>query len=88
MKLVLAVVDGMKPAMVRRAVETGHAPVMAKVMEAKSPLERLDAHIGILDERLTSLKDLKGAVSALYATLTDEQKKKADTALNGIGCMM
>jgi hypothetical protein len=32
-KLVLAVVDGMKPAMVRRAVETGHAPVMAKVME-------------------------------------------------------
>ena len=60
----------------------------AKVMEAKSPLERLDAHIGILDERLTSLKDLKGAVSALYATLSDEQKKKADTALNGIGCMM
>ena len=32
-KLVLAVVDGMKPAMVRRAVETGQAPVMAKVME-------------------------------------------------------
>ena len=33
MKLVLAVVDGMKPAMVRRAVETGHAPAMAKAME-------------------------------------------------------
>jgi hypothetical protein len=32
-KLVLAVVDGMKPAMVRRAVETGQAPVMAKVMQ-------------------------------------------------------
>src|SRR6478752_9036267 len=60
----------------------------AKVMEAKSPLERLDAHIGILEERVTSLKDLKGAMSALYATFTDEQKKKADTALNGVGCMM
>jgi predicted AlkP superfamily pyrophosphatase or phosphodiesterase len=32
-KLVLAVVDGMKPAMVRRAVETGQAPVLAKVIE-------------------------------------------------------
>jgi hypothetical protein len=32
-KLVLAVVDGMKPAMVRRAVETGRAPVLAKVIE-------------------------------------------------------
>jgi hypothetical protein len=32
-KLVLAVVDGMKPAMVRRAVQTGQAPVLAKVIE-------------------------------------------------------
>ncbi|MGZ6642617.1 MAG: alkaline phosphatase family protein [Solirubrobacteraceae bacterium] len=32
-KLVLAVVDGMKPAMLRRAVATGQAPAMAAVVE-------------------------------------------------------
>ncbi len=32
MKLVLAVVDGMRPEMVRRAVDTGQAPVLAEVM--------------------------------------------------------
>ncbi|MDP9346723.1 MAG: alkaline phosphatase family protein [Actinomycetota bacterium] len=32
-KLVLAVVDGMKPAMLQRAVETGQAPAMAAVIE-------------------------------------------------------
>jgi hypothetical protein len=38
-KLVLAVVDGMKPAMVRRAVDTGHAPVMANVMQRGTFIE-------------------------------------------------
>ena len=32
-KLVLAVVDGMKPAMLQRAVATGQAPAMAAVIE-------------------------------------------------------
>ena len=32
-KLVLAVVDGLKPAMLQRAVATGRAPAMAAVME-------------------------------------------------------
>jgi hypothetical protein len=38
-KLVLAVVDGMKPAMVRRAVETGQAPVLKKVIERGTFIE-------------------------------------------------
>lgn len=61
---------------------------MMKMMEAKSPLERLDARIGGMDKHLASLKELKAPLAALYATLSDEQKKKADTALAGIGCMM
>ena len=32
-KLVLAVVDGLKPAMLERAVATGRAPAIAAVME-------------------------------------------------------
>ena len=61
---------------------------MAKVMEAKTPVERLDAHIAAMDGRLASLKEVKPALAALYATLSDDQKKKADQILTGMGCMM
>lgn len=61
---------------------------MAKAMEAKTPVERLDAHIAAMDGRLSSLKEVKPALAALYAALSDDQKKKADQILTGIGCMM
>lgn len=61
---------------------------MEKVMEAKSPVERLDAHIAAMDGRIASLKEVKPALAALYAALSDEQKKKADHILTGMGCMM
>jgi hypothetical protein len=61
---------------------------MMKMMDAKSPVERLDARIGGMDKHLASLKELKAPLAALYAALSDEQKKKAETALAGIGCMM
>jgi hypothetical protein len=61
---------------------------MMKMPDAKSPIERLEARIGGMDKHLASLKDLKVPLAALYAALSDEQKKKADTALAGIGCMM
>ena len=61
---------------------------MMKVMEAKTPTERLDAHIAAMDGRLASLKEVKPALAALYAALSDEQKKKADQILTGMGCMM
>jgi len=61
---------------------------MAKVMEAKTPVERLDAHIAAMGGRVASLKEVKPALAALYAALGDEQKKKADQLLTGMGCMM
>jgi hypothetical protein len=61
---------------------------MAKVMEAKTPVERLDAHIAAMDGRLASLKEVKPALAALYAALSDDQKKKAEQILTGMGCMM
>ena len=61
---------------------------MMKVMEAKTPVERLDAHIVAMDGRLASLKEVKPALAALYAALSAEQKSKADQILTGMGCMM
>ena len=61
---------------------------MGKVMEAKTPVERLDAHINAMDGRLASLKEVKPALAALYGALSDEQKKKANEILTGMGCMM
>ena len=61
---------------------------MMKMMEAKTPVERLDARIATMEGRLASLKDVKPSLAALYAALSDEQKKKADPILTGMGCMM
>ena len=61
---------------------------MMKVMEAKTPVERLDAHITTMDGRLAALKEVKPALAALHAALSAEQKKKADQILTGMGCMM
>ena len=61
---------------------------MMKVMEAKTPVERLDAHITTMDGRIGALKEVKPALTALYAALSAEQKKKADQILTGMGCMM
>ena len=61
---------------------------MMKVMEAKTPVERLDAHITAMEGRLSSLKELKPALNSLYAALSAEQQKKADQILTGMGCIM
>ncbi len=61
---------------------------MMKVMEAKTPVDRLDAHISAMDGRLSSLKEVKPALNALYAALSTEQQKKADQILTEMGCMM
>ncbi len=63
-------------------------PTMMKVMEAKTPVERLGAHIAAMDQRLASLKEIKPALETLYAALSAEQKAKADKILTGMGCMM
>lgn len=61
---------------------------MMNVTEAKTPVERLDAHVAGMDGRLASLKEVKPALAALYVALSEEQKKKADQILTGMGCMM
>ena len=61
---------------------------MMGAMQAASPVERLDRHITAMEARLQSLKEVKPAMAALYAALSDDQKKKADGLLTGMGCMM
>ena len=58
------------------------------MMQAKSPVESLDAHIAAMESRVAALKELKTPLANLYAALSDEQKKKADELLTGMGCMM
>lgn len=51
-------------------------------------VERLDGQLAMMESRLTALKETKPALAALYAVLSEQQKKKADQALAGKGCMM
>jgi hypothetical protein len=62
--------------------------IRMKVMQAKSPVDRLDAHIAVMESRVAALKELKPPLANLYAALSDDQKKKADELLTGMGCMM
>lgn len=69
------------------AKESMHADMM-KAKESGSALERIDARIKAMETMVDSLKTLKPATEALYAVLTDEQKKKADQLLGGRCGMM
>jgi hypothetical protein len=60
---------------------------MAKAMESGNVVDRMDARIKALEARVDSLKALKPPTQALYAVLTDLQKKEADRLLGG-GCGM
>ena len=66
----------------------GMHQTMLTAWQATSPVERLDAHITAMEGRLTTLKDIKAPLEALYAALNDAQKEKADDLLTGMGCMM
>jgi hypothetical protein len=59
---------------------------MMEAMQAGSAVARLDARIKAMESMLDNLKTLKPATEALYNTLSDDQKKKADLLL-GIGMM-
>ena len=63
---------------VRHATMEGMRAEMMKAEESGSALERMDARIKTMESGLESLKALKPVTEALYAQLTDEQKKKAD----------
>lgn len=62
--------------------------MMKTVAEAKTPADRLSAQITAMESRIAALKEVKPALEKLYASLSDEQKKKADEVLTGMGCMM
>jgi hypothetical protein len=66
------------------AMESVHADMM-KAKENGTVVDRMDARIKALESMADSLKALKPATEALYAALSDEQKKKADQLL-GAGC--
>jgi len=71
-----AVRDGAK-AMIAR-----HQAFMGKMPSAALP-ERLAMHEAMLAAQLDNLRKAKTAATALFAVLTDEQKKTADAALMG-----
>lgn len=66
----------------------GMRQAMKATFDAKTPMERLDAHIAAMDARLKSLQQIKPTLAGLYSTLSDPQKKKADELMTGMGCMM
>ena len=66
----------------------GMRQAMMGAMSGKTPVERLDAHLGMMENRLAALKEVKPKLEALYAALSDDQKKKANAVLTGMGCMM
>jgi Spy/CpxP family protein refolding chaperone len=61
---------------------------MITAMQSGSAIDRMQAHITMMQARLDALKALKPATEALYKALTPEQQKKADTLLSmGRGMM-
>ena len=66
----------------------GMRETMMAARQGKTPVARLDAHVTAMEARLQALKDLKPTLTALYDALSDDQKKKADQLLTGMGCMM
>ena len=49
--------------------------------------ERLDAHEQFMSARLDEIKQIKGSLNALYAVLSEEQKKEADDIMLPIAGM-
>jgi hypothetical protein len=64
------------------------AYTMRTVLEAKTPVERLDAHLAAMEGRIKALQDVKPTLVKLYEELTAEQKRKADEILTAMGCMI
>ena len=66
----------------------GMHTVMVQTMQSGDALERLDARTKATEHMVESLKALRPVTEALYKTLSDDQKKKADPLLGMSCCMM
>jgi len=66
-----------------RAAAKHHNERMGGVMsgdeKAKTLLDRLDVQEQFMSTRLEEIKQIKGSLKGLYAVLSDEQKKEADS---------
>ena len=81
--------DGLASALKKNFTQMqGMGQSMMAALSAKTPVERLDAHLTAMEGRLAALKEIKPRLEQLYSTLNDDQKKKADQLLTGMGCMM
>ena len=60
---------------------------MTAAMSGKSTVEQIDIQVTAAENRVKALKNVKPAVTALYATLNADQKKKADQVL-GMACII
>lgn len=67
-------------------MQSVHASMM-QAMQSGTAIDRMQIHIQAMESMLDSMKAIAPATEALYKTLTDEQKKKADLLL-GTGCCM
>jgi hypothetical protein len=74
---------------IKRNLESmrGMRQTMMTAMSASTPVERLEAHVRAMENRLKALNDVKPVLAKLYEALTADQKKKADELLTGMGCM-
>jgi LTXXQ motif family protein len=96
LKAELAITDAQKAAWDTYADATkgnlesmrGMWQTMRTVLDAKTPVERLDAHLAAMESRIKVLQEVKPTLAKLYEALSAEQKKKADEILTGMGCMM
>jgi hypothetical protein len=57
-------------------------------MRGKTLIEEFDAHVTAMENRLKALNDLKPTLTALYAVLSVDQKKRADEMLLLMSCMI
>lgn len=69
----------------RVATMQGMHENMSSMMHEGSAVDRMKARISAMQAMLEALKAVESPTEALYAELSDEQKKKADELI-GLGC--
>ena len=60
---------------------------MHTMMQAETPVKRLNIHINMMESRLDSLKAMQGPTKALFEVLSEKQRKKASELLPSMACM-
>ena len=69
----------------RGEVMQGMHQSMMALMDDGGAVERMEARIAGMEAMIEAMKAVKPATEALYAVLTDDQKKLADESI-GLGC--